>query len=103
MQSQTIGIIAIGRNEGQRLRACLESSLAASANVIYVDSGSTDNSVTMARNMGAHIVALDMSKPFTAARARNEGFAQLMKLAPENQLVQFVDGDCEFAPGWIER
>jgi hypothetical protein len=44
-----------------------------------------------------------MSTPFTAARARNEGFAQLMKLAPETTYVQFVDGDCEIVAGWLKR
>ena len=98
-----IGIVAIGRNEGERLRRCLQSAIGAADVVVYVDSGSTDGSVVMAREMGAAAVELDMSIPFTAARARNEGFAQLMKLAPETIYVQFVDGDCEIVAGWIER
>ena len=48
------------------------------------------------------MVALDMSLPFTAARARNEGFQRLMQLHPDLALVQFVDGDCEIVPGLIE-
>ena len=68
--------------------------------IIVVDSGSTDDSAAMARTMGAEVVELDMSMPFTAARARNEGFRRLRELAPNAKYVQFVDGDCEFSPGW---
>ena len=56
----------------------------------------------LARNLGAEVVQLDMTKPFTAARARNEGFAHLMKIAPETAFVQFVDGDCEIVAGWLQ-
>jgi GT2 family glycosyltransferase len=43
-----------------------------------------------------------MSRPFTAARARNEGFATLLKANPTLRFVQFVDGDCEVVDGWLE-
>jgi len=98
-----IGVVAIGRNEGERLRACLESVVRVASNVIYVDSGSTDASVGMAEGMGVDVVALDLSIPFTAARARNEGFRRLRVLAPAIAHVQFVDGDCEVAASWLDR
>ncbi|RZO47655.1 MAG: glycosyltransferase, partial [Sandaracinaceae bacterium] len=69
-----VGAVAIGRNEGERLRACLESLVDRVARVVYVDSGSTDGSVALAERLGCEVVALDMSVPFTAARARNAGF-----------------------------
>ena len=98
-----IGIVAIGRNEGERLRRCLQSVIGKAANVVYVDSNSSDGSVAMAREMGAAVVELDLSTPFTAARARNEGFAKLLSLDPHCEFVQFVDGDCEIVAGWLER
>lgn len=99
----SVGIVAIGRNEGQRLRACLSAAVReAGATVVYVDSGSTDGSRELATSLGAHVVELDLSTPFTAARARNEGFAKLMQIAPQTQFVQFLDGDCELQPGWIK-
>jgi GT2 family glycosyltransferase len=101
--TQRIGIVAIGRNEGGRLRRCLASVIGASGPVVYVDSGSTDGSAVMARGMGAAVVELDMSIPFTAARARNEGFAELLKLDPDTKFVQFIDGDCEILAGWLKR
>ena len=97
----SVGVVAIGRNEGGRLRACLASAVRDCPAVVYVDSGSTDGSADLARSMGVHVVDLDLSKPFTAARARNEGFALLRQIAPAVDRVQFVDGDCEIVPGWI--
>lgn len=98
-----IGVVAIGRNEGERLRRCLESVLARAPSVVYVDSGSTDGSSEMARSLGAQVVALDMSRPFTAARARNTGWRQMLDAEPALDHVQFVDGDCEVADGWLEE
>jgi glycosyltransferase involved in cell wall biosynthesis len=96
-----IGLVAIGRNEGTRLRACLESARNAGLVMVYVDSGSTDGSGELARSLGAIVVDLDLSKPFTAARARNEGFAALLAQHPDLTYVQFVDGDCQLQPDWI--
>jgi GT2 family glycosyltransferase len=93
------GAVAIGRNEGERLRRCL-ASLSAAAAVVYVDSGSSDGSVRCAREHGADVVELDMGLPFTAARARNAGFSRLAELAPSVAFVQFVDGDCELDQEW---
>jgi len=98
-----IGLVAIGRNEGQRLRACLVSALGKVARVVYVDSGSTDGSLELARSIGVEAVELDLSIPFTAARARNVGFSRLLELSPDIEFVQFVDGDCEVVEGWIDR
>ena len=98
----TIGLVVIGRNEGDRLKQCLLSVGEEINDVVYVDSGSTDNSVSMAKLLGVRVVELDLSIPFTAARARNEGFAHLLKINPEIKFVQFVDGDCEIVPGWLE-
>jgi len=98
-----IGAIAIGRNEGERLGVCLRSLVGAADRVVYVDSGSTDGSRGLAQSLGVEVVELDLSKPFTAARARNEGFARLLELSDEVEYVQFVDGDCELRSDWIEK
>ena len=70
---------------------------------MYVDSGSTDGSAQWAREHGAEVIELDMSLPFTAARARNAGFRHLREMAPDLRYVQFVDGDCELIEGWLEH
>jgi len=97
-----VGVVIIGRNEGDRLVRCLESLSANLNQLIYVDSGSTDDSVNAARSAGADVVVLDMTLPFTAARARNEGFQRMRKQYPQAEYVQFVDGDCEVSPGWLQ-
>lgn len=96
-----VGVVAIGRNEGERLRRCLESIDTAARPTVYVDSGSTDGSVETARSLGAEVVSLDMSVPFTAARARNAGIEHLLNKFPDVTYVQFVDGDCEIDSGWL--
>jgi GT2 family glycosyltransferase len=95
-----LGAVIIGRNEGARLVACLGSFPASVRPLVYVDSGSTDGSVAAARAAGAEVVELDMSVPFTAARARNAGFARLQALGGSG-FVQFVDGDCKVQAGWL--
>lgn len=99
-----IGVVVIGRNEGERLRRCLRSLGDRVQRTVYVDSGSTDGSVAFARTLGAVVIALDTSIPFTAARARNEGWRALAAAGGGPlDFVQFVDGDCEVETGWIER
>jgi GT2 family glycosyltransferase len=96
-------IVVIGRNEGERLGLSLSSSLRQCARVVYVDSGSTDGSPTLARSLRVDVVELDASSPYTAARARNAGFAFASQHIHGMEMVQFLDGDCELAEGWLQR
>ena len=96
-----LGVVVIGRNEGERFVRCLASLSGRADRIVYVDSGSTDDSVDHARSAGATVVELDLSRPFTAARARNAGLSALLDVAPTTY-VQFVDGDCEMQSGWLE-
>lgn len=96
-----VGVVVIGRNEGERLVNCLNSLILQSNQIIYVDSNSTDQSVSMSKSKGIEVLALDISKPFTAARARNEGFKRLLEVHPQVEYVQFIDGDCEVNSSWL--
>jgi GT2 family glycosyltransferase len=98
-----VGGVVIGRNEGERLQRCLRSLHGRVAPLVYVDSASSDGSVAFARSLGVDVLELDLSTPFTAARARNAGFSRLLELAPALDYVWFVDGDCEVVAGFIER
>lgn len=100
--SVAVGVVVIGRNEGERLKRCLHSVLGAAECIVYVDSGSSDDSVSMSRSLGIEVVELDMRTPFTAARARNEGFWKLVRTRPDLQYVFFVDGDCEVVADWLD-
>lgn len=95
-----LAIIVIGRNEGARLRNCLTSLPRADCRIVYVDSGSSDDSVALARSLGIEVVELDRSTPFTAARARNAGVAALGDDRPE--FLHFIDGDCTMVDGWLQ-
>lgn len=101
LSDAALGVVVIGRNEGDRLKRCLQSVRTESGRVVYVDSGSSDGSVALAESQGALVVDLDMSVPFTAARARNAGVRRLREIAPDATLVQFIDGDCELTDKWI--
>lgn len=95
----SIDIVLIGRNEGERLRASLESIKGVARQIVYVDSGSTDGSIEAAKSAGALVVELCQRVPFTAARARNAGYHALD--SPE--FVQFIDGDCVLINGFLEK
>jgi glycosyltransferase involved in cell wall biosynthesis len=74
-----MGAVVIGRNEGQRLTICLDSLLNRVEHIIYVDPGSSGNSLQEASERGVECMSLDISVSFTAARSRNEGPSFLFK------------------------
>jgi GT2 family glycosyltransferase len=92
--------VVIGRNEGERLSPSLSSVQAAGLSSVYVDSGSTDGSPALARGHGIPVVELDPSRPFSAARGRNEGLAEALQRWPDAAYVLFLDGDCVLDPGF---
>lgn len=96
-----LGAVVIGRNEGDRFVRCLQSLVGKVNPIVYVDSGSTDGSIEVAKSRGVEVVDLDTSIPFTAARARNAGYERLRAIAPATELVMFVDGDCEVDEHWF--
>lgn len=100
--SEPIGLVVIGRNEGEQLRRCFNSTAGKFVKTVYVDSGSTDGSCDLARSLGVDVVDLDMSQPFTAARARNLGIHRLLELCPDLKLIHTLDGDVEMIDGWLE-
>lgn len=101
--TMAIVVVVIGRNEGDRLLTCLTSVSHGTDRIVYVDSGSRDDSVANAHTLAADVVELDVGKPFTAARARNAGVARALALWPDMAFVQFIDGDCELDPHWLEE
>lgn len=100
MSAPSLAVVVIGRNEGERLRRCLESvrtALAAypSSDIVYVDSGSGDASLAIAAAAGARTVSLGQGR-HSAARARNAGWQ-----ACASALVLFLDGDTVLAPEFL--
>lgn len=99
-----LAVVIIGRNEGDRLAACLRSVNAmtpprtgAAVEVIYVDSGSADASCARARELGARVIELRLDRP-SAAAGRNAGWR-----AATAPFVLFLDGDTRLAPDFAAR
>jgi GT2 family glycosyltransferase len=90
--------VVIGRNEGERLEPSLRSVQDSGLPLVYVDSGSSDGSPTVARQLRVPIVELDPSRPFSAARGRNEGLDEALRHWPDIDYVLFLDGDCVLDP-----
>lgn len=97
-----ISIIVIGRNEGERLVRCLQSihginTTGFRAELIYVDSASTDNSVIQARQLGAEVIEVKPERP-CAAIGRNAGLAKA-----HGEYVLFLDGDTLLHPEFLQH
>lgn len=94
-----LSVVIIGRNEGERLRRCLQSVQAMEPvvrghEVLYVDSGSSDQSMETAASLGARAIALESGRP-SAARARNVGWR-----AAKGKWILFLDGDTILHPSF---
>jgi cellulose synthase/poly-beta-1,6-N-acetylglucosamine synthase-like glycosyltransferase len=87
-----VSVVVIGRNEGERLRRCLQSVFAMARpnfdiEVIYADSNSTDDSLALAAALGATNLTLKPERP-SAAIGRNAGWR-----VAKGDYVLFLDGD----------
>lgn len=91
VDTPTLSIVVIGRNEGARLAKCLGSIGRVRGvfvkETIYVDSASTDGSPELASQYGAVVIVVRPERP-TAAIGRNAGWRRA-----ESDLVLFLDGD----------
>jgi len=64
----TVGLSMIAKNEGHTLRACLESVKGVVAQIVVVDTGSSDNTQEIARECGATVVSVPWENDFSKAR-----------------------------------
>lgn len=103
MRQPKLSVVVIGRNEADNLRRCFESIYRAIQvcpsvdidSVIYVDSGSADASVMVAKCYADRVFVLD-SEP-TAAAGRKVGH-----LMANGDIILFLDGDMELDQDWLE-
>jgi GT2 family glycosyltransferase len=100
-----LGVVVIGRNEGELLERALASIGGDADAIVYADSASIDDSVARVRARFPHVrvVELDTSRPLNPARGRNAGMEELRRVMPDVAFVQFLDGDCDVAPGWLSH
>lgn len=97
-----ISFVVIGLNESKHLARCFESISMATAQfkksvnyeIIYVDSGSNDNSIEIARKFTENIV--ELQPVATPPSARNAGI-----IKSQGEFIQFLDGDMEISPFWV--
>lgn len=96
-----LSFVVIGFNESATLPACFRSIQEAeleglAVEIIYVDGGSTDTSIEIARSWKVD-ACLGGEKRRRAAENRNLGLRHA-----RGEFVQFLDGDMQLEPGWIQ-
>ncbi len=99
-----VGVVVIGRNEGEHLLRAFGSVGEQAGAAAYADSDSTDDSVALVRERFPSVAIVEMhadGRRLSPSRGRNEGYAALRERLPELRYVQFLDGDCELHPEWL--
>lgn len=98
MTKPVVSVVVIGRNEGQRLVACLKSikEVTLPIELIYVDSNSQDGSPETAEGLGAKVLRVNPQRP-CAAIGRNAGWR--VATAP---YILFLDGDTLLHPDFLQ-
>jgi len=102
-----VSIVIIGRNEEQSIGKCLDAALIAGdqiggAEVIFVDSASTDNTVGIVQSYGVRVLSLKPEWKLTPSAGRFVGshYAQ-------GDFILFVDADTlvykDFLPAALEH
>lgn len=97
-----LAVVVIGRNEGERLRRCLQSveqmrKPEGGFECVYVDTASEDGSAELAEAMGIAAVRVFPENP-SAAYARNAGWR-----AVSAEFVLFLDGDSQIEGDFVVR
>ncbi|MGB5015459.1 MAG: glycosyltransferase family 2 protein [Pyrinomonadaceae bacterium] len=98
-----VSIVIIGRNEEQSIGKCIDAALAASARVggaevIYVDSNSTDGTVAVVRQHGVSIRLLDPNLRACPSAGRFTG-----SLAAAGEYILFLDADTLIYPDFLPQ
>ncbi len=103
IEKTLVSIIIIGLNEENLLAESIQSVINSEKSplfdieIIYIDSGSIDKSLEIARSFEkVSIFELKTTKP-SAAKARNLGLKHA-----KGQFVQFLDGDSALNSNWLK-
>jgi glycosyltransferase involved in cell wall biosynthesis len=87
----TVSLCMIVKNEADNLPRCLKSTAGAVDELIVVDTGSTDNSLEIAKSFGARVSSFPWNGNFSAAR--NASLANA-----SGDWILFLDADEELTP-----
>ncbi|MCK5610401.1 glycosyltransferase [Candidatus Pacearchaeota archaeon] len=97
-----LSVVIIGLNEAQRIGRCIDSiknatSAIAGTEIVYVDSGSLDETVSIALSKGVRVFQLGKTQPPGPSAGRYVG-----SLVTQGRFIMFVDGDSVVGGGWID-
>lgn len=93
-----VTFIVIGKNEGKNLDRCFKSLKYYDAKIIYVDSGSLDNSIQIAKENNLYKIVKVECDNGTPALSRSVG-ANLV----DTKYIHFVDGDMTIDKEWLKN
>ncbi len=99
----SVGIVVIGLNSAKYLHGCLDAVCALNypkekLDIVYVDSGSSDDSMRIANSYkGVRVIPLTVARP-SAGWGRNIGFASV-----RGDFIQFIDSDSFIDPNWLRN
>lgn len=96
-----VDVVIIGVNSEKTIAKCIESAKLSRyhgglIHLYYVDGGSSDNSVSIAREAGAQVIELTLQYP-TPGAGRNAGWK-----VGHSKWVQFLDADTILHPNWLD-
>lgn len=98
-----LSVVIITKNQAWNIAQLIESVLAevpcvASAEIILVDSASTDETVDLASRYSAKIFRLQASQRLSPAIGRYVGTKRAA-----GEYILFLDGDMQLVPGWLRQ
>ncbi|MBC7876525.1 MAG: glycosyltransferase [Anaerolineales bacterium] len=98
-----LSVILISKNQGWNIKRLIESvfigaDAVVSKEVILVDSASTDDTISIARNYPIRIIQLLSDQRLTSHAGRYIGYKNSL-----GDLILFLDGDMELCKGWLEQ
>ena len=97
-----LGIVVIGRNEGERLVGCPRIAWGGTWSGVRLRLQRCERRQCPPRAGASVVGALDVSVPLAVRRERaNAGIAALRSRMPQLAYVQTIDGDCELLPNWL--
>ena len=91
-----VTFVVIGKNEALNLYRCFNSILKITDNVIFVDSDSSDNSISIAKHHNIKKIIRVKANYGTPALSRSVGAKEV-----ETEFMQFLDGDMEIENTWV--
>jgi len=91
-----LSVAMIVKNEAHCLRECLDSVRAIADEIVICDTGSTDDTISIARSVGARVIEIPWENDF--ARARNQSLAAATK-----DWILHLDADEAVDPSSAQR